>query len=72
MSPMKAMVTLSKKRQSRLIMLNGIEIDRITARKAVEVLGLSPYNIKITLAVCRGKSTTTLAQGNRGGNLILT
>jgi len=72
MSPMKAMVTLSKKRQSRLIMLNGIEIDRITARKAVEVLGRSPYNIKRTLAAYRMESTVKLAHGNRGENLILT
>ena len=35
MSPMKEMVTLSKKEQRRLIVLNGIEIGRVTAKGGI-------------------------------------
>jgi len=35
MLPMKEMVTLSKKEQSRLMVLNGIEISRVTAKGGI-------------------------------------
>jgi len=35
MSPLKEMVTLSKKEQSRLMVLNGIEISRVTAKGGI-------------------------------------
>jgi len=35
MSPMKEMVTLSKKEQSRLMVLNGIEMGRVTAKRGI-------------------------------------
>jgi alkylated DNA nucleotide flippase Atl1 len=43
---MKEMVTLSKKEQSRLIVLNGIEMGRVTAREASKVLGLSLRHVR--------------------------
>jgi len=35
MSPLKEMVTLSKKEQSRLMVLNVIEIGRVTAKGSI-------------------------------------
>jgi len=43
---MKEMVTLSKKEQRRLMVLNGIEIGRTTGREAAEVLGLSLRHVR--------------------------
>jgi len=65
MSPMKEMVTLSKKEQSRLMVLNGIEIGRVTAREASEVLGLSLRHVRRILAAYRREGAAALAHGNR-------
>jgi len=63
---MKEMVTLSKKEQSRLIMLNGVEVGRIVAREAAEVLGLSLRHVRRILAAYRKGGAAALAHGNRG------
>jgi predicted HTH domain antitoxin len=43
---MKEKVTLTKKEQSRLMVLNGVEVGRISAREAAEVLGLSLRHVR--------------------------
>ena len=39
---MKETVILNKKEQSRLVILNQVEVGTVTARRAAELLGLSP------------------------------
>jgi len=56
MSPMKEMVTLNKEEQSRLMVLNGIKIGRITAREAAEVLGFSPRHVRRIPAAYRRRA----------------
>jgi transposase len=63
---MKEMVTLTKKEQRRLMVLNGIEIGRITGREAAEVLGLSLRHVRRILAAYRKEGAAALAHGNRG------
>jgi len=53
---MKEMVTLNKKEQSRLMVLNGIKIGRITAREAAEVLGFSPRHVRRIPAAYRRRA----------------
>ena len=60
---MKEMVTL---RQKRLMVLNGIETGRVTAREAAEVLGLSLRHMRRILAAYRKEGAEALAHGNRG------
>jgi transposase len=63
---MKEMVTLNKKEQRRLMVLNGIEIGRITTREAAEVLDLSLRHVRRILAAYRKEGAAALAHGNRG------
>ena len=63
---MKEMVTLSKKEQRRLIVLNGVEVGRIIAREAAEVLGFSLHHDRRILAAYRKEGAAALAHGNRG------
>jgi len=65
---MKEMVTLTRKEQRRLMVLNGIEIGRVTARGASEVLGLSLRHVGRILAAYRREGAAALAHGNRGRN----
>jgi len=44
---MKKMVTLNKKEQRRLMVLNEVETDKMTSREAAEVSGLSPRHILV-------------------------
>jgi len=57
---------LTKKEQRRLMVLNGIEIGRITTREAGEVLGLSLRQVRRILAAYRREGAAALAHGNRG------
>jgi hypothetical protein len=50
---MKEMVTLNKKEQRRLTVLNGIETGSIIAREAAEVLGLSLRHVRRISAAYR-------------------
>jgi predicted HTH domain antitoxin len=43
---MKEIVTLNRKEQRRLMGLNGVEVGRISAREAAEVLGLSLRHVR--------------------------
>ena len=63
---MKEMVTLTKKEQRRLMVLNGVEMGRITTREASEVLGLSLRHVRRILAAYRREGAAALAHGNRG------
>jgi transposase len=63
---MKEMVILTKKEQRRLMVLNGIEVGRIIAREAAEVLGLSLRHVRRILAAYRKEGAAALAHGNRG------
>jgi len=63
---MKEKVTLSKKEQSRLMVLNGVEVGRIIVREAAEVLGLSLRHVRRILAAYRKEGAAALAHGNRG------
>ena len=63
---MKEMVTLNRKEQRRLVVLNGIEIGRITAVEAAQVLGLSLRHVRRILAAYRKEGAAALAHGNRG------
>jgi transposase len=63
---MKEKVTLTKKEQSRLMVLNGVEVGRISAREAAEVLGLSLRHVRRILAAYRKEGAAGLAHGNRG------
>jgi len=57
---------LSKKEQRRLIVLNGVEVGRIIAEEAAEVLGLSLRHVRRILAAYRKEGAAALAHGNRG------
>jgi len=63
---MKEMVTLSKEEQSRLMVLNGIDMGRLTAREAAQVLALSVRHVRRILAAYRKEGAAALAHGNRG------
>lgn len=63
---MKEMVTLNRKEQRRLVVLNGIEIGRITAAEAAEMVGLSLRHVRRILAAYRKEGAAALAHGNRG------
>lgn len=63
---MKEMVTLNKKEQRRLVVLNQVEIGKMPGRQAAEVLGFSLRHVRRTLAAYRREGAAALAHGNRG------
>jgi transposase len=63
---MRERVTLTKREQDRLMVLNWMEIGRIIAREAGEVLGLSLRHVRRILAAYRKEGAAALAHGNRG------
>ena len=63
---MKEMVTLNKKEQKRLIVLNQVETGKITGRGAAGILGLSLRHVRRILAAYRKEGAAALAHGNRG------
>jgi len=63
---MKERITLSKKEQKRLMVLNEVERGVMTSRKAVELLGLSPRQVRRILAAYRKEGAQALVHGNRG------
>jgi transposase len=60
------MVTLSKSEQSRLLVLNGIEVGRMTGREPAEVLAVSLRHVRTVLAAYRKEGAAGLAHGKRG------
>jgi transposase len=63
---MKERVTLNKKEQRRLMVLNQVERGVMTAGEAVEVLGLSLRQVRRILAAYRKEGAQAVAHGNRG------
>lgn len=63
---MKETVTLNKKEQRRLMVLNKVESGDMTIKEAVEVLGISIRNMRRILAGYRREGAAALAHGNRG------
>ena len=64
---MKETVILNKKEQSRLMILNQVEVGTVAAGRAAELLGLSLHHVKRILAAYRKEGAQILAHGNRGG-----
>jgi transposase len=58
---MKEMVTLSKKEQKRLMVLNQVEVSKMIGREAAEVLGLSLRHMRRLLAAYRKEGAVVLA-----------
>jgi len=63
---MKEMVTLNRKEQRRLIVLNQVEMGNMSAGKAAELLDLSLRRLRRVLAAYRKEGAAALAHGNRG------
>lgn len=58
-------MTLNKKEQKRLMVLNEVETGKMTGKRAAEVLELSLRHVRRILAAYRKKDTAALAHGNR-------
>jgi transposase len=63
---MRELVTLSKKEQKRLMVLNQVEMGNIVGKEGAEVLGVSLRHVKRLLAAYRKEGAAALAHGNRG------
>ena len=63
---MKEKVTLNRKEQRRLVVLNEVEVGRMTGWEAAEVLTLSLRHVRRLLAAYRKEGAQALAHGNRG------
>lgn len=63
---MEGMVTLSKKEQNRLLVLNQVEAGRISGQQAAEVMGISLRHARRLMAAYRKEGAAALAHGNRG------
>ena len=63
---MKEMVTLNKKEQRRLVVLNQVDRGEMIGRQVAEVLDLSLRQMRRLLAAYRKEGAAALAHGNRG------
>jgi transposase len=63
---MKEEVTLNRKEQHRVIVLNQIETKRLTVDKAAMLLEITPRHAWRLLADFRRQGTSAIAHGNRG------
>jgi len=63
---MKEMVTLNRKEQRRLVVLNEVELGKMIGREAGELLDLSLRHVRRILAAYRKEGAAALAHGNRG------
>ena len=57
---------LNKKEQKRLMVLNQVEVSKISGKQAAEILGLSLRHVRRILADYRKEGAAALAHGNRG------
>ena len=57
---------MNKKEQRRLMVLNQLEMGKMTGREAGEVLDLSLRYVRRILAAYRKEGAAALAHGNRG------
>ena len=58
-------LTLSKKEQTRLMVLNGIEIGRVAAKEAAEILALLLRHVRRVLTAYRKEDSAALAHDNQ-------
>ena len=63
---MEELVTLNKKEQKRLMVLNQVEMGKIIGREASEILGPSLRHVRRLSAAYRKEGARALADGNRG------
>jgi len=63
---MEKMVTLNKKENKRLMVLNQVEAGQYPAREAAGLLSLSLRQVRRILAAYREEGATAIAHGNRG------
>ena len=63
---MKEEVTLNRKEQNRLLVMNQIEGRKLTVDKAATLLELSPRHVWRILTAYRKEGASALANGNRG------
>lgn len=63
---MKEKVTLNKKEQKRIMVLNEIVAGKIKGKEAAVISGLSLRHIRRLLAAYRKEGAAALAHGNRG------
>ena len=63
---MKEEVTLNRKEQNRLVVMNQIEGRKLTVDKAATLLELSPRHVWRILTAYRKEGASALAHGNRG------
>lgn len=63
---MERKVTLNRKEQKRLMVLNQVERGKMRGGEAAGVLGISPRHTKRLLATYRREGAAGLAHGNRG------
>jgi transposase len=63
---MKEEVTLNRKEQNRVNVLNQIETRRLTVDKAAMLLEVTPRHVWRLLAAYRKEGTSAIAHGNRG------
>jgi transposase len=63
---MKEKVTLNRKEQKRLILLNEVIVGHMTGQQAAEMLDLSLRHVRRMLARYRQEGIAALAHGNRG------
>ena len=61
---MKEIVTLNRKEQRRLRVLNQVETGKMIGREAAKVIGLSLRQVRRLLAAYRKEGTAALAHGN--------
>jgi len=69
---MKEEVTLNRKEQNRLVVMNQIEGRKLTVDKAATLLELSPPHVWRMLTAYRKEGASALAHGNRGRKPINT
>lgn len=62
---MKEMVTLNKKEQKRLLVINQVEAKKISYRQASQILELSIRQVKRLIATYRGRGVRGIAHGNK-------
>ena len=63
---MKEEVTLNRKEQKRLLVMNELERGEITGNKAADIVGMSLRHVKRLRAAYRRDGAAALAHGNRG------
>jgi hypothetical protein len=64
--PLKEMVTLNRKEQGRLLVLNQMEVRQIIGIELAELFDLSLHDVRRTLPPYRKEGAQALAHGHQG------